>query len=238
MSPGPAPRARGHCSAPPQPPAPTLGGGVTWAPPPAARVPGRASSSSRPAPGARSRPSDPPARAPRDVTAVLIQRALRPTRVSRQRARVGAGLEPSTGAEPWELPRRGGDRARALHAARPAAPRPPASRRCAAHRPTARRGMRAAPAPGSQVSGGGGAGAPGAPATRTWLGLRRRGQGSCWRGELRPQPGRGLAPRECAPSRPRPGRSSYLRPCPLGHGGEAAAPLRPLPAVRCEGGAD
>lgn len=108
-SPGPAPRPRGHWREPPgHLPLPS-GAGLPGPRPPRLGFPGRASSSSGPAPRARPRPLDPPARAPRDVTAPLIQRALRPTRVSRQRARVGVGPALSSGAEPCERPRREGD---------------------------------------------------------------------------------------------------------------------------------
>lgn len=123
---GPPPAVRPLVSA--APPA-NLRGGVTWAPSPAARVPRRlgfpgsySSSSSGSAPGARPRPFDPRTRAPRDVTAALIQRALRPTRVSRQRARVGVGPPPSTGAEPREL------QTRPATDAYPAGPRAPGKR--------------------------------------------------------------------------------------------------------------
>lgn len=68
-------------------------------PAPVAR-PGRASFSLA-LPGARSRPlREPGARAPRDVTAALIQRTLRPTRVSPAMGAGGAGSALSTGAEP------------------------------------------------------------------------------------------------------------------------------------------
>lgn len=71
-------------------------------------------------------------------------------------------------------------------------------------------------------------------ATRTSLGPRPRGQRSCRRAELRPQPGLRLLPRECPPSRPWRGRSGYLRLGPLGHRGEAAAHSGPsaCPQVR------
>lgn len=160
--PGPAPRPCGHWSAPPQPPAPTLGGGATWPRPLRLRFPGRSSSSSGPAPGARPRPFEPRARAPRDVTAALIQRALRPTRVSRQREPVGAGRRLQL------VPNRARSSESDGTVLAPSDPRPPAPRPCAAHQPAAGLGMRTPPASGDQVSGGRG----------TWArGFRRRAPG-------------------------------------------------------------
>lgn len=137
----------------------------------------------RPRPCFKPRPFDCRSGAPCDVAAALIQRTLRPTRVSRQPARVGAGPAPSTGAKPSELPRRGAGCSCSFCAVRHvpshcADPRPPVSRPSAAHRPSARPGMRTPPAPGSQVSGGRRALARGAPETRTWLGPQPLGQGS------------------------------------------------------------
>lgn len=115
------PQPCGHWSVLPH--LPTLGAGLPGSRPRRLGFPGSySSSSSGSAPGARPRPFDPRTRAPRDVTAALIQRALRPTRVSRQRARVGVGPPPSTGAEPREL------QTRPATDAYPAGPRAPGKR--------------------------------------------------------------------------------------------------------------
>lgn len=229
-SPGPAPWPRGDWSTPPQTPAPYLRGRGYLGPPHVARVPRRRLLGPRPRP--RPRPFDLRSRAPRDVTAALIQRTLRPTRVSRQPARAGAGPASPAGAAACDPPAAG--LCRSLRAARHVPPRrePPASARSsAALRPAIGPGMRTPPAPGGQVSRGRRArdgGAPGPP--------RSLGQGS-GRSERGTSPARSPAP---APAPGGAALSALARrevglPAARGSLGRGE---KPLPAPRVQGGHD